>query len=510
MAGDTVIFERSKQQQNILDIIQCLPLYPGEFDPKAYIDWELKVDNEFDEHDLSEKQMIYIASNILTENALLEWKYICRHNIIPQTWKEFKIHFRDAYIPAYYVDHLLTKLEKLKQGSRTVKQYYHDFKICIMFGGLDECMEDVMNRFMRGLNSEIRNLLIGKSYCYIGQLFCLALHAEKEILSFVNTCKNDVTHSVQTLSTLHANKEQRIVEPAADSTFSQDELLVVSYDKEDLCANTSFTHIPELMNKCDIFGLEPYECAVDNPSHPITCVQDELKLLSSLNTLGYIEFNILCNLNCLKEKVQLDSNLPSLNHCSLHAIGKNDIKGEYLVHKVYICSNLKYPFGLQYHEQIGGCINTNNILQSFSSFSLMQQDQPEEREHCLLCPCSIVVAPCSNNKASTFECRWSKSRTTCSQEGENDVDITRMDTPTCNKHTWKVWRTKEVDWGPSLSLPNVLHQATTSLLVQGKKESMSNTFWRLDSDCRKAPTYDGHHGRIRTRIGTFKYFVESL
>src|SRR6266540_6303929 len=33
---------------------------------------------------------------------------------------------------------------------------------------------------------------------------------------------------------------------------------------------------------------------------------------------------------------------------------------------------------------------------------------------------------------------------------------------------------------------------------------------RLDLDCRTAPTRDGHHGRIRTRIGAFKYFTESL
>ena len=32
----------------------------------------------------------------------------------------------------------------------------------------------------------------------------------------------------------------------------------------------------------------------------------------------------------------------------------------------------------------------------------------------------------------------------------------------------------------------------------------------LDSDCRKASTYDGRHGRIRTQIGEFKYFKESL
>jgi hypothetical protein len=36
---------------------------------------------------------------------------------------------------------------------------------------------------------------------------------------------------------------------------------------------------------------------------------------------------------------------------------------------------------------------------------------------------------------------------------------------------WKAWRVNEVDWGPSPSIPNVLHQATMSLLAQEKKES---------------------------------------
>ena len=45
------------------------------------------------------------------------------------------------------------------------------------------------------------------------------------------------------------------------------------------------------------------------------------------------------------------------------------------------------------------------------------------------------------------------------------------------KDTWKAWRTKEVDWRPSTGIPNVLHQDTTSLLAQVKKEIKSNMFW---------------------------------
>ena len=56
MAGDTEISEQLKLDPHVQDVIQLLPLYDGKFDPEAYIDWELKVDNEFDEHDLSEKR----------------------------------------------------------------------------------------------------------------------------------------------------------------------------------------------------------------------------------------------------------------------------------------------------------------------------------------------------------------------------------------------------------------------------------------------------------------------
>src|SRR6185436_16213677 len=38
------------------------------------------------------------------------------------------------------------------------------------------------------------------------------------------------------------------------------------------------------------------------------------------------------------------------------------------------------------------------------------------------------------------------------------------------RHTWKAWRNKEVDWGPSPSVPHILHQATTSLWAQRWKE----------------------------------------
>jgi hypothetical protein len=152
-------------------VSSAIPCFDGNFDPRAYIEWELEVEKEFDENDLSEAQMIYIASHALTEYALLEWKHIFRHNNIPQYWRDFKLLFREAFIPAYYVDHLLTKLDNLKQGSSTVHEYCHEFKICVLFGGLDERKKDVMIRFMKGLNSEIQTMLIHETYSYRSLVF---------------------------------------------------------------------------------------------------------------------------------------------------------------------------------------------------------------------------------------------------------------------------------------------------------------------------------------------------
>jgi hypothetical protein len=41
-------------------VSSAIPCFDGNFDPRAYIEWELKVEKEFDEHDLSEAQMIYL------------------------------------------------------------------------------------------------------------------------------------------------------------------------------------------------------------------------------------------------------------------------------------------------------------------------------------------------------------------------------------------------------------------------------------------------------------------
>jgi hypothetical protein len=112
-------------------------------------------------------------------------------------------------------------------------------------------------------------------------------------------------------------------------------------------------------------------------------VHDEQKLLSSLNTLVYIEFDVLCNLKNLKEKLSFSADFPWLSKHTYHVIGRYNWKGDYMVHRVYICSNMKYPFGLKQDDQFEGCVKANHSMSSStcpSLYVLQQKGQIQEGE----------------------------------------------------------------------------------------------------------------------------------
>jgi hypothetical protein len=51
-------------------VSSTIPCFDGNFDPRAYIEWEVKVEKEFDDHDLCDAQMIYILLLMLWLNML--------------------------------------------------------------------------------------------------------------------------------------------------------------------------------------------------------------------------------------------------------------------------------------------------------------------------------------------------------------------------------------------------------------------------------------------------------
>ena len=71
-------------------------------------------------------------------------------------------------------------------------------------------------------------------------------------------------------------------------------------DKEELYDSVFVIPVPQHVKEIDSFVLDQNTRAGNKQLFWITAEKDELKLPSSLNILGYIEFDTLCALSSLK------------------------------------------------------------------------------------------------------------------------------------------------------------------------------------------------------------------
>jgi hypothetical protein len=139
------------------------------------------------------------------------------------------------------------------------------------------------------------------------------------------------------------------------------------------------------LNEIDSFVLAPHIYVERTNFQPIATEQDELKLLSSLNTLGSIEFHTLCARSSLEEKFKY-AGLSWLSRCTYHFIGNYNCKEEYMVHHIYISSNLKSPFVVQKYDQPERCNCYNFVMSNSSSFVLKKQVKFQKGEQYWLLP----------------------------------------------------------------------------------------------------------------------------
>ena len=149
------------------------------------------------------------------------------------------------------------------------------------------------------------------------------------------------------------------MEPSLDLSLSHDNLLDVPCDKDELVEDASVLHV-----------LEPVTYAENKHVIHIATKIDEFKRLPFLHTLGYIEFDVLCNLDCLEESLFKYADLPWFSKHTYHVIGRYNNKGQYasqyIIHRVYIHNNMNSPFVVQDYDRLEGSHNNTNIFSCFS------------------------------------------------------------------------------------------------------------------------------------------------
>jgi hypothetical protein len=160
-----------------------IPPFDGKYDPDAYITWEIAVDQKFACHEFPETTRVRAATSEFTDFASVWWiEYGKKNpNNLPRTWDALKRAMRARFVPSYYARDMINKLQQLRQGAKSVEEYYQELQTGMLRCNLEEDEEPAMARFLGGLNREIQDILAYKEYNNVTRLFHLACKAEREV-----------------------------------------------------------------------------------------------------------------------------------------------------------------------------------------------------------------------------------------------------------------------------------------------------------------------------------------
>ena len=112
-----------------------IPSFNGKYDPAAYLDWELEVEQKFSCHDIPANSQVKAAISEFTDFALIWWREYKQKLPINSviTWTQLKTAMRHRFVPSYYARDLLNKMQRFQQGSQSVEEYYQELqRVCFV------------------------------------------------------------------------------------------------------------------------------------------------------------------------------------------------------------------------------------------------------------------------------------------------------------------------------------------------------------------------------------------
>ncbi|XP_031376081.1 uncharacterized protein LOC116191022, partial [Punica granatum] len=143
-------------------------------------------------HSYSELKKVKLAAIEFSDYAIVWWDQLMinrRRNREPPiaTWEEMKRVMRKRFVPSYYYRELYNKLQSLRQGNRSVEEYFKEMEVAMIRANIEEDREATMARFLAGLNREIQNTVELQHYVELEDMVHMAIKIENQFKRRGNT-----------------------------------------------------------------------------------------------------------------------------------------------------------------------------------------------------------------------------------------------------------------------------------------------------------------------------------
>ncbi|KAK1685200.1 hypothetical protein QYE76_046048 [Lolium multiflorum] len=164
-----------------------IPKFEGGADVEEYLTWELKIEKLWSLHpNYSEDRKIKLASSEFDGYALRWWDSLVRNRDEDgaqpiRTWRAMKEVMTSRFVPTNYLRNIFDKLTLLRQGVKTVDEYYMEMEMLMQRGRVRESLEMTMQRFLNGLKYDVKGIVRHYTYTNMNQLLHHAREAESQL-----------------------------------------------------------------------------------------------------------------------------------------------------------------------------------------------------------------------------------------------------------------------------------------------------------------------------------------
>ncbi|KAK1648939.1 hypothetical protein QYE76_066744 [Lolium multiflorum] len=259
-----------------------MPKFKGEDDAEAYLSWALKVDKIFRIHNYSGAKKVAMASLEFEDYANTWWEQVVtlreeKGDPPIDTWEDMKEEMQARFVPTHYKTDLFNKLQKLKQGTKTVEEFFKEMELTMMRANIQESENQTIARFFNGLNYPIKRIVEFQQYSNMVELVHQASKAERQVNEDIKYSKSKQYFA----SKLATSTPTTSVKPTASSTPSK-QPSIQSRMKQTVSSTASSKASTGPSNvtcfKCGTQGHKSFECK--NTKVMITMENGDIETLS--------------------------------------------------------------------------------------------------------------------------------------------------------------------------------------------------------------------------------------
>nr|KYP47728.1 hypothetical protein KK1_030610 [Cajanus cajan] len=241
-----------------------LPPFHVKDNVDAYLDWEMKVEQLFTCHNVSEERRVPMATLSFQGYAMYWWTSLERerrtHHEPPiQYWNELRSALRRRHIPPYFERELMDKLQRLQQRNLSVEEYRQQMELLMMRADIKEEERTTIARFQSGLNLEIRDKVELLPYRDLNELVQLCVRGGGHIASQCPTKKTMIIRVNEILS-------EKNTSSSSSSSSKEDENLSSSEEApcegDLLIAQRLFTNQPNEQDQSQRENLFHSRCKI--------------------------------------------------------------------------------------------------------------------------------------------------------------------------------------------------------------------------------------------------------